>query len=241
MSYAWFYVLDDAQAGPVDESEMLHLIRNGDIKSDTLVWREGLRDWEEARLHFETRRRFAPPNVPRTGTSETGGRRDPAGRGTRPSGGLYAGAPARGFAEAIGVCLRRYFGFSGRASRSEYWYFVLFGVLLGLAAGLLDIFFIDATGTITPLTDITTLLITIPSLAVGFRRLHDTGRSGMWMVLLYLGPIALAVGAALLFETTTGGAGMPLLIGGIAVYLVIVIMVLVFLCTRGDAGPNTYG
>jgi uncharacterized membrane protein YhaH (DUF805 family) len=52
--------------------------------------------------------------------------------------GLYRGAPARSFGEAISVCFNKYATFSGRASRSEFWYFVLFCFLLGLAASLVD-------------------------------------------------------------------------------------------------------
>ena len=79
------------------------------------------------------------------------------------------------FITAIKTCLAKYVGFGGRARRSEYWYFVLFLVVVSLALG--------AAGfeQIGNFFSVATLL---PSLAVGVRRLHDTDRSGWWLLLL---------------------------------------------------------
>jgi uncharacterized membrane protein YhaH (DUF805 family) len=79
------------------------------------------------------------------------------------------------FAEAISSCFRQYVGFSGRAPRSEFWYFQLFAVLLGIGAAILD-----PTGAIGGLVSLALLL---PSLAVSVRRLHDTNRSGWWLLI----------------------------------------------------------
>ena len=85
------------------------------------------------------------------------------------------------FIDAINSCFRQYVGFTGRASRAEFWWFTLFGLLVGLAAGI-----VDARGTIGALIS---LVLLLPSIAVGVRRLHDTGRSGWWL-LIALVPIA---------------------------------------------------
>ena len=243
MAREWFYVRDGAQAGPVPEDEVLHLIRNGDIGGETLVWAEGLDDWEPARLHFETRRRFAVPGVPRAGgAAAQPPARPPHSAAQKGRDGLYSGAPARGFTEAIGVCLRRYFGFSGRASRSEYWYFVLFGILIGIAAGIFDFAVLGYRGEDQGIVaSITTLLLFFPSLAAMFRRLHDTGRSGVWALMLYFGPILFALGAVFLVASVAGqGATIIFAAFGIA-WLVMLLAVLVFLCQRGEPGPNAYG
>jgi uncharacterized membrane protein YhaH (DUF805 family) len=79
------------------------------------------------------------------------------------------------FTEAINSCFRQYVGFSGRAPRSEFWYFQLFAVLLGIGAAILD-----PTGAIGGLISLALLL---PSLAVSVRRLHDTNRSGWWILI----------------------------------------------------------
>ena len=81
--------------------------------------------------------------------------------------------------------LQNYAGFSGRAQRSEYWLFYLFCILAYIVGALLDL----AMGTLDPLTGfgavsgIITLALIIPSLAVSFRRLHDTDRSAWWLLI----------------------------------------------------------
>ncbi|HEY8068098.1 MAG TPA: DUF805 domain-containing protein [Burkholderiales bacterium] len=79
------------------------------------------------------------------------------------------------------AALKKYATFSGRARRSEYWYFVLFNTLIFIALAVVDMVVIrskfDALGTIFNLATL------LPSLAVFFRRLHDTGRSGWWWLI----------------------------------------------------------
>ncbi len=82
--------------------------------------------------------------------------------------------------------LKKYAVFSGRATRSEYWYFILFNAIIVLILSFLDGSLLgDSAGIVS---GIYSLAIFIPSLSVSARRLHDTGRSG-WMLLLYLIPI----------------------------------------------------
>nr|WP_223160744.1 DUF805 domain-containing protein [Salinispora cortesiana] len=86
------------------------------------------------------------------------------------------------FGDAIRSALTQYVGFSGRARRSEYWWFYLFTVILGFAGGILN--GVLETSFVSVIVGLALLL---PSLAVGVRRLHDTGRSG-WFLLLGLIP-----------------------------------------------------
>ena len=79
------------------------------------------------------------------------------------------------FGSSISVCFSKYANFEGRASRSEYWWFYLFTTLLLFGA--------EFFGEIV--SGIVALVILVPSLAVGARRLHDTGKSGwrqLWMI-----------------------------------------------------------
>jgi uncharacterized membrane protein YhaH (DUF805 family) len=80
--------------------------------------------------------------------------------------------------------MRKYAVFSGRAQRQEYWMFVLFNVIIVLFLGIIDEMadsdFESSRSTLTTLYVLATL---IPFLAVGVRRLHDTGRSGWWMLI----------------------------------------------------------
>lgn len=81
--------------------------------------------------------------------------------------------------------LKKYAVFSGRAQRAEYWYFVLFYLIIIMVLAFLD----AMTGTFSEesgiglLSGVFSLATLIPTLAVSVRRLHDTGRSGWWLLL----------------------------------------------------------
>ncbi len=81
------------------------------------------------------------------------------------------------FVQAIKSCLGQYATFSGRASRSEFWWFFLFQVLVMAATSMLG----------DVINDIASLALLLPALAVGTRRLHDIGRTGWWQLLLLTG------------------------------------------------------
>ena len=84
--------------------------------------------------------------------------------------------------------LKKYAVFSGRARRKEYWFFVLFNIIISIILAVID----GVTGTLDPesgmglLGLVYALAILIPALAVSVRRLHDTGRSGWWLLLLLI-------------------------------------------------------
>ena len=82
------------------------------------------------------------------------------------------------FGDAIRTCFTKYATFTGRARRSEFWYFVLFGALLGIVTNIVD----RGIGSMVT-GSLVALALLVPRLAVGTRRLHDTGRSGWWQLL----------------------------------------------------------
>ena len=84
-----------------------------------------------------------------------------------------------GFIEASKAGFSNYFNFSGRASRSEYWFFCLF---LGLVGTLLQVLSSLGEGWLL-IYGIWTLGIIIPSISVAVRRLHDVNRSGWWYLI----------------------------------------------------------
>ena len=108
--------------------------------------------------------------------------------------------------------LKQYADFKGRARRQEYWMFVLFNILFGFAAGIVD----SILGTSDPQTGggviagLYALVMLVPGIAVTVRRLHDIGKSG-WFVLVVFIP----------------------LIG--------VIWLIVMAVTEGNPGDNEYG
>jgi uncharacterized membrane protein YhaH (DUF805 family) len=90
--------------------------------------------------------------------------------------------------------LKNYATFSGRARRLEFWVFLLFVTIVQAAGYYYDARASDAEPIAAGMgvgVLLTTALFLVPSVAVGVRRLHDSGRSGLWMLLGY-GPMALA-------------------------------------------------
>ena len=87
------------------------------------------------------------------------------------------------FVEAVKSVFSQYATFSGRARRSEYWYFILLSALVGVVAGII-MTFSQNVGTI--ITSVWGLGSFIPSLAVSWRRLHDTGKSGVWYLINFV-------------------------------------------------------
>ena len=131
------------------------------------------------------------------------------------------------FTESIKTCFQKYIDFSGRASRSEYWWFFLFTFLLRVLIG-----WIPGVGFIL------TLVLLLPTLAVTVRRLHDINRSGWWLLL----PIGLTI-AALVSGAVLSLQGMILVGVAIAVVgsLAGFLSILVFLVQPGDVHDNQYG
>jgi uncharacterized membrane protein YhaH (DUF805 family) len=80
-----------------------------------------------------------------------------------------------GFVEAVKTCFQKYITFSGRASRSEYWYFFLFNILVGLL-----VMVIMAVTKLTLLGNLYTLAMLVPGTSAAVRRLHDKNRNGWW-------------------------------------------------------------
>lgn len=74
------------------------------------------------------------------------------------------------FMESIQTCFHKYSDFNGRASRAEFWWWVLFCFVVGCVCGLIA----DWLGSIA------SLALLVPNLAVSWRRLHDIGRAGGW-------------------------------------------------------------
>lgn len=148
-----------------------------------------------------------------------------------PAGAYQDTVPVKGmsFTQAVKSVLTQYAGFSGRARRSEYWWFSLFHVIVALvvmtcAISIALITSFPATDPPTEaeaaamgiamliailLTDLVLLTLFLPGLAVTIRRLHDTGRSG-WYYLITLIPFGS-------------------------------IVLLVFMCDDSNRGPNPYG
>ena len=156
------------------------------------------------------------------------------------------------FQQAIITCLRKYFTFSGRARRSEYWWFVLFCFLGGFVTAFVESFINGVTGTAdgpTLLSGAFNLATFIPSLAVGWRRMHDTGRSGLYLFypmfaiigfLTFLGIFARPALENGDFSQLSGLIGVVAVIAAIVV-IVSPFIVLFWLTRPSQTGQNQYG
>lgn len=129
------------------------------------------------------------------------------------------------FTEAVRSGFSKYVTFSGRARRSEFWFWLLFAIIAAVVAALLDAMLFpammdvqtdvaDGVASVSaqggPISALVTLGLLLPGLAMQIRRLHDVDRSGWWVLLAFI----------------------PL-IG--------IIVLIVWWCTEGTRGPNRFG
>lgn len=90
--------------------------------------------------------------------------------------------------KAVRMVLNNYVGFSGRATRSEFWYYVLAYIIASIAMNIIG----GILGTMV-LSMILSLGLFLPTLAVDFRRLHDTGRSAWWLLIAFIPLVGIIV------------------------------------------------
>lgn len=106
------------------------------------------------------------------------------------------------FGDAVRRCLNLYATFQGRARRSEFWWFALFQLLLNAGATAIDAVLLGGMGLLPTLV---VLALFLPTLAVAVRRLHDTGRSGWWVLISLIPLIGFVV--LLIFYVSGGEDG----------------------------------
>lgn len=130
--------------------------------------------------------------------------------------------------------LKRYADFNGRASRREFWTFLIFVTVLTFAAHQVDATRGERVAIALNMGAIElsiTLLLLLPTIAVGVRRLHDTGRSGWWMMLIYLPWLA----------TFASGDNQGLLLASAGALLLGGIVWIVMMMLPGGTVENAYG
>ena len=115
-----------------------------------------------------------------------------------------------GFGNAVTTGFRKYADFSGRASRSEYWWWGLFVFLVGILALVLDAVLFPGLrrsgASVGVLQAIAGLALFLPGLAVAVRRFHDTDRSGWWWLIWLIPIIGWIVLIVFLASSGTPGA-----------------------------------
>ena len=271
MAEQWYYADGKDPVGPFPAEHMTDMVRAGRIKPETMVWQDGMEGWEPAGDHFFRR---APETAatgadPHSGATNYAARiaqrhqqegklssadprayadasieRERAQRGIGADG-MYAGAPSRGFFEAIKICFRKYATFKGRASRSEYWWFALFVMLASIAGAI-------AEGSMgedgTAISAVITIATFLPSISAQVRRLHDTDRSGWWVGGYLLA--SLCGGLVIALTVISSGVQDPAAMAGMSAALLAIwgivmlvwgIALFIFMLKRGTRGPNRFG
>lgn len=144
--------------------------------------------------------------------------------------------------------LKRYFDFSGRSRRKEYWMFLLFTVLANIVLGTLDsllgLNFGEDEGVRDNgiLTSIFSLVTFVPSISVAVRRLHDTDRTGWWLLfpLLAIFALIIAFAPSVGFSERDFQPG-PGFMNALGVGALSFLVPIVFFCLDGTRGPNRFG
>ena len=162
----YFIIVNGQQVGPMPKEQLV----NYGLCPTSKVWCEGMPNWADASTVPDLQSILYPQQPPTPQPPHQGGYQQP-----QPP---YGGAPSYnhpqeiGFGDAIKICFNKFADFEGRGRRSEFWWWYLFTVLVGM---------------VPYIGWIASIVFIIPSLAAGARRLHDTGRSG-WLQLLMLIP-----------------------------------------------------
>ena len=162
--------------------------------------------------------------------------------------------PMMPFPEAIKSCL----GFGGRATRAEFWWWMLGVVTVSSILSILDGILFGFEDDIQIFSSLFGLVVLLPGLAVTARRLHDIGRSGwwqlVWIVAFLLGAIPFVIGGMASLGSMfflSGGEGdfnmaaiVPFIIGlliSAAIWVGLVVLAIWWMVKQGQAGPNQHG
>jgi len=117
MNTQWYYAIEGSSVGPVDQAEFDALVAAGTIRNDTLVWQEGMEDWLPfGRADQTGAQASVPPRAPLSDAE------DPAR------------ADANTFVGAFKDAIARYVDFKTRSTRSQFWWFMLWSVIISIAA-----------------------------------------------------------------------------------------------------------
>jgi uncharacterized membrane protein YhaH (DUF805 family) len=101
------------------------------------------------------------------------------------------------FTESIKTCYKKFFDFSGRASKSEFWWFQLYAIIIYV---LMFVF----QGDLSILFSIITIANAIPNWAASVRRLHDTDKSGWWVLISIIPILGLIIFFLLMVDGSKG-------------------------------------
>ncbi len=109
------------------------------------------------------------------------------------------------FIQAVSSVLGQYDGFRGRARRSEFWWWNLFTLLVGLGVAATEVSMGIGGETSGPVSTLLAVVLLVPNLSVSARRLHDSSRSGWWLLIAFVPLVGLVVLLVFFLAPSTTG------------------------------------
>ena len=165
MSAKYFYTVKGVRQGPVMIEELNSLAARQELKRSDLIWTEGMATWQRAGVTSSIFEGLPPDLEPLEATIP-------------PLPNAPATQISSHFAWYLQV-LKNYAVFDGRAGRREFWTFFFVNLVVSFALWLIE----GVLGGSGVMYFLYSLAVIIPNLAVGIRRMHDTDRSGWWILL----------------------------------------------------------
>ena len=221
--------------GPMSPADLQKLAQSGKLLPEDLVWQQGRENKVPAKqvkgLSFKT------PQADLLQEIDTSPVKDRA-PGSKPKL-KKPKLPMVSFPEAIQRGLQNFWTFDRRATRAEFWWWILF---VNLLCAPLYVIPLAGAGF--------SFLLSFPTMAVTTRRLHDIGRTGWWQVLIVAPALICLVLLVLAVIAALGAGGdFSAVIATMFFWIVITLIVSVgsaiwwtiWLVTQGDTGPNIYG
>lgn len=210
--HEWHYQVLGTNQGPVSSTVIEQLIYGSQLNTLSLVWHDGLDNWMPAGTTPELAPIFVRMGTGMHGMPQT----------VQPTGGLLINVePAASHSARANdnqtmfswysVVFSKYAEFDGRSRRSEYWYFSLVNILIYLAFQMLLIMTFPSFALpmiLAMMYLFYAVVAFIPSLAVLFRRLHDTGRSGWWWLILFIPLVGTIILLTFLAEDSQRGSNL---------------------------------
>ena len=184
----WYYASDENPIGVFSKEDLLDLRSRGHIQDNSLIWCEGMDDWAP----FSSKFKIEENDNKESSAVEEETLNDSSVGNEEANADSHIVGVKRNLQDSVVVCFEKAFVFSGRASRSEYWWFILFAALISVLSEIVD-FFTFSPEVFLGFSGLISLVLFFPILSVAIRRMHDVKRSGWWVGSLYLLPLALVI------------------------------------------------
>ena len=143
-----------------------------------------------------------------------------------------------GFGDAVSSCFLNFANFQGRARRSEFWYSMLFFTILNIVYSLIER---SLLGGMSFLTGAIRLPVIIASLSVTVRRLHDTSKSGYWVMAPIVSFVMIFLGLLAGLSQNANDVAETLVVLGVLFGICSSILLIIFFCIDSVPGTNQYG